>query len=406
MTPQPNPKRVRVTGAKLPTYWYADKIGQEFDVSLVDRLGDFVIRLGDSRTRFIKPEDCIIVDPPANAPTQAPDIFVNVVEFTARPDGYGCRTPGDRSGKYVTLADAERLAAAPARLQADLLVYRQLVGARDGQIESLRKWAKAWKASAKSYRALANLTIENHSKAADAAEFYRNGIIEALTQRDEAKARVAELEAGQKLDASIFLEMFVQIISATSDAAIIANQDFHGGHVLSMLQGLITDYKSTKQRTERLAAALNPLKKNLGNDGDYSISRSDRKPMSLPETIFWGDLFEKIDAALAAAPAPLPERYLTVWKSGDYKVWRQGDAYYAQNDPDWFAEFNLTDLMKLPAAPAETSEPGDANPDAALRDAVIQAARVECAKFRFPDEDRPGLWDALQALDALKGGEG
>jgi hypothetical protein len=38
----------------------------------------------------------------------------------------------------------------------------------------------------------------------------------------------------------------------------------------------------------------------------------------------------------------------------------------------------------------------------AALEAVVAAARAECAKFQFPDEDRPELWEALQALDAAK----
>lgn len=30
--------------------------------------------------------------------------------------------------------------------------------------------------------------------------------------------------------------------------------------------------------------------------------------------------------------------------------------------------------------------------------AIAEAALSECSKFRFPEEDRPGLWDALQRL--------
>ncbi len=30
---------------------------------------------------------------------------------------------------------------------------------------------------------------------------------------------------------------------------------------------------------------------------------------------------------------------------------------------------------------------------------LVAAVRAECAKFRFPDEDRPELWEALQEVD-------
>lgn len=38
-------------------------------------------------------------------------------------------------------------------------------------------------------------------------------------------------------------------------------------------------------------------------------------------------------------------------------------------------------------------------------EAVVSAVRKECAKFNFPDEDRPELWEALKSLDAAKEGK-
>lgn len=65
------------------------------------------------------------------------------------------------------------------------------------------------------------------------------------------------------------------------------------------------------------------------------------------------------------------ELFLTIWKSGDYKVWREGDALYARNDPDWKAEFNLDALIKLnrphPAAPETALDALAAAELAALR---------------------------------------
>jgi len=220
------PKRVRVTGCADPGWWYADKIGQEFDVDRHKFGNQYVVILSASRHGMIDPEDCIVIDPPIQGEavgemptTQAPDIFINVVEFTARPDGYGCRTPGDRSGKYITLADAEKLAAAPARLQAeldralgtleserqDLAVYRQLVGVRDGQIEALRSELAAYK-KAKS---------ENDER--------------FMVERDEARARVDFLLdelaaiADQTTDVSI-AQRARRAVEApmTSDAALAA----------------------------------------------------------------------------------------------------------------------------------------------------------------------------------------
>lgn len=35
------------------------------------------------------------------------------------------------------------------------------------------------------------------------------------------------------------------------------------------------------------------------------------------------------------------DQAITVWKDGTYKQWRTADAYYAENDPDWFLTISL-----------------------------------------------------------------
>lgn len=32
---------------------------------------------------------------------------------------------------------------------------------------------------------------------------------------------------------------------------------------------------------------------------------------------------------------------------------------------------------------------------------LLQAARAECAQFKFPDEDRPRLWEAVEAINEI-----
>jgi hypothetical protein len=32
---------------------------------------------------------------------------------------------------------------------------------------------------------------------------------------------------------------------------------------------------------------------------------------------------------------------ITVWKDGTWQLWSAGDAYYAQNDPDWLVTIPL-----------------------------------------------------------------
>lgn len=55
-------------------------------------------------------------------------------------------------------------------------------------------------------------------------------------------------------------------------------------------------------------------------------------------------------------------------------------------------------LFASSPAPSFLSEP---SPRVSALERVAEAARAECAKFQFPDEDRPGLNTALAALDAL-----
>jgi hypothetical protein len=54
-----------------------------------------------------------------------------------------------------------------------------------------------------------------------------------------------------------------------------------------------------------LLEMLKMIKKALGPDGDYAIVRADGKPISLCESVFIGDWFEKADAAILKAE-PLP----------------------------------------------------------------------------------------------------
>lgn len=39
-----------------------------------------------------------------------------------------------------------------------------------------------------------------------------------------------------------------------------------------------------------------------------------------------------------------PNRAITVWKDGTWKLWSDGDAYYAQNDSNWLATIPLKDI--------------------------------------------------------------
>jgi len=296
MTPQPNPtpKRVRVTGAKLPTYWYARHLGSQYKViDGPDTDGDYRVRHPDGDIAYIDARDCIVIDPPTNAPTQAPDIVVNVVEFALRLDsGYTCRTPGDRSGKYVTLADAEKLAAAPARLQADLLVYRQLVGARDGQIEALKAEVAAYK-KAKS---------ENDER--------------FMVERDEARARVAELEKELKVTDNL-LDECNRVLEAIPECGA------HGHHCIPNALDWIEDAKSgelrasvnmreARARAERLAAALSLVRnaaalldKTAMLAGLNYLTNVERANAAAEKL----ENFESVldDAALAAAPAETSE---------------------------------------------------------------------------------------------------
>jgi hypothetical protein len=54
--------------------------------------------------------------------------------------------------------------------------------------------------------------------------------------------------------------------------------------------------------------------------------------------------------------------------------------------------------------PIDEYAPGD--PAREAIDGLVDAVRAECAKFHHPDEDRPELWEALQAYDATHPKEG
>jgi len=338
----PTPKRVRVTGAKASAFWYARRIGEVFDVEGRDHSNDFIVRLGDGKTRFIDPEDCIIIDPPENATTQAPDIFVNVVEFALRLDsGYTCRQRGNRSGKYITLADAEKLAAAPARLQAeldralgtleserqDLAVYRQLVGARDGQIEALRSELAAYK-KAKSENderfmiereearaqldLIARYLIGNHGDRIKTDDMPNSEVLQAVVKAfDSADGELTEAwERVGKVEARV----------AELEAALAAEKEISRAR-----QVMAQNYS---ERAERLAAALDRAAyalfqiKRMTPDYTREFSTTEHEAACAVLN----------DAALAAAPAP----------SAELSGYRNADGAMT---------FGLDD-----AAPAETSE--------------------------------------------------
>lgn len=64
--PAPLPKRVRVTKAALPTYWYASRIGQEFDVNGACQLPDGLNFEVASNFGVIAESDCVpvVAQPP------------------------------------------------------------------------------------------------------------------------------------------------------------------------------------------------------------------------------------------------------------------------------------------------------------------------------------------------------
>ncbi len=35
------------------------------------------------------------------------------------------------------------------------------------------------------------------------------------------------------------------------------------------------------------------------------------------------------------------DKTITVWKNGDWKIWRSLDAYYAANDSDWLVNIPI-----------------------------------------------------------------
>lgn len=60
-----------------------------------------------------------------------------------------------------------------------------------------------------------------------------------------------------------------------------------------------------KRKLEKCQEAIIKLKEQLGESGQYSIIRTDRNPMSLPESIFISNLLEKIDETLLFRQQPL-----------------------------------------------------------------------------------------------------
>ena len=38
---------------------------------------------------------------------------------------------------------------------------------------------------------------------------------------------------------------------------------------------------------------------------------------------------------------------ITIWKEGNYRIWRKGDAVYAENDPDWLLTIHLDELPEI-----------------------------------------------------------
>lgn len=49
----------------------------------------------------------------------------------------------------------------------------------------------------------------------------------------------------------------------------------------------------------------------------------------------YGCLSMRAERLLADSIESLTSRAITVWKDGTWKAWQPGDAYLAQNDPEW-----------------------------------------------------------------------
>ena len=73
--------KIRITGAKKSTYWYAGKIGEVFEVTGRDRDGDhFVHYAGTEDAYCVKPEDCVVVTEDSAPITVLPDESLGGVE--------------------------------------------------------------------------------------------------------------------------------------------------------------------------------------------------------------------------------------------------------------------------------------------------------------------------------------
>jgi len=40
----------------------------------------------------------------------------------------------------------------------------------------------------------------------------------------------------------------------------------------------------------------------------------------------------------------MSKQAITIWRDG-WKLWQSGDAYYAENDPDWVMTIPLDDIL-------------------------------------------------------------
>ncbi|MEC0328714.1 hypothetical protein P4H42_03635 [Paenibacillus macerans] len=73
--------KIRITGAKKSTYWYAGKIGEVFEVTGRDRDGDHFVRYAGTDDEYcVKPEDCVVVTEESAPITVLPDESLGGVE--------------------------------------------------------------------------------------------------------------------------------------------------------------------------------------------------------------------------------------------------------------------------------------------------------------------------------------
>lgn len=59
--------KVKIIASSLPTYWYADRVGEVFDViegNPTKKEKHVVVgfALGDMPVRFIEPDDCMVIE--------------------------------------------------------------------------------------------------------------------------------------------------------------------------------------------------------------------------------------------------------------------------------------------------------------------------------------------------------